>query len=77
MLHIFERFVVFCSRHGLDTGLKLFEDFFQIKGSVTRFSNLFGKKKTLPGPHKNRKNGFAKYLVFTKIFAKNVCPRSR
>ena len=26
---------------------------------------------------KTDKNGFAKFFVFAKIFAKNVCPRSR
>ena len=34
------------------------------------FDTRFIQKKTLPRPHKNRKNGFAKILVFAKIFAK-------
>ena len=49
-----------------------------LKGTVSwDFRHFFEEKKKLHlGPIWTGKNGFTKYFVFTKIFTKNICPRS-
>ena len=48
------------------------------KGTVSPdYWPLFIAYNIWPGPHMNRQNGFANFLTFTKIFVKNVCPRSQ
>ena len=56
-------------------GLYIFQlTFFlsSLKRSQEIVDPFLKKKKTLPGPHIKGKNGFAKFSVFAKIFAKNI-----
>ena len=49
----------------------------QVKGTVSRdFRHSFYKQKLLLGTIWTGKNSFAKFFVFAKKFAKNVCPHS-
>ena len=40
------------------------------RGFYKECQDIFNKIKTLPEPHMNRQNGFEKFIVFVKTFAK-------
>ena len=49
-----------------------------LKGQCHEIFNTFSLIKHFHlGPIGTAKNGFMKFFVFAKIFAKNMCPRSR